>query len=393
MNPPGADTVVVRYGDMSTKSRQVRESMERTLAENLRALLDDRGIDGEVAMRHTRPLIHTDEADVTAATEAAAEAFGVVSASPAVCVDPERDAIERALVAAARAGYEGGSFAVDARRAGDRLPFTSDDVEEFGGAAVFEALAADGHDPEVDLDDPDLTVSVECRPEVAFVSLDSLAGPGGLPLGTQTRLVALLSGGIDSPVAAHEAMRRGSPVVPVYLDLGAYGGPDHRARVEEVAARLSAFAPNFDTRLRVVDAGAVAEDLAAAMDAGRMLSLRRFMLRVGEVIAEGLDADGVVTGEAIGQKSSQTARNVRVTDAAADLPVHRPLLTVDKNEVTERARAIGTFRDSTIPTGCQRFAPSRPETNGLLSRLREDEPDDLFDRAAAVARAATVVDP
>jgi thiamine biosynthesis protein ThiI len=392
MSPPGADTVVVRCGDVSTKSRQVRESMERTLADNLRALLDARGVDGEVAMHHARPRIHTDEGDVDAATAAAADAFGVVSASAAVSVDPEPETVERALVAAARAGYEGGSFAVDARRAGDELPFTSDDVEEFGGAAVFEALTADGHDPEVDLDDPDLTVSVECRPEVAFVYLDAVAGPGGLPLGTQSRLVALLSGGIDSPVAAYEAMRRGSPVVPVYLDLGPYGGPDHRARVEEVAARLSAFAPNFDTRLRALDAGAVAEDLAAAMGAGRMLSLRRFMLRVAEVVAGELDADGVVTGEAIGQKSSQTARNLRVTDAAVDLPVHRPLLTVDKNEVAERARAIGTFPDSTIPTGCQRFAPSHPETDAVPDRLREAEPDDLLDRAERVAHTATVVE-
>jgi thiamine biosynthesis protein ThiI len=392
VTPPGAETVVVRYGDMSIKSHQVREHMERRLAENLRALLDERGIAGEVELTHTRPLIHATEDEVAAATAAAGEAFGVVSASPAAAIDPEREAITETAAAAARAGYEGGSFAVDARRAGDELPFTSDDVEEFAGAAVFEALAADGSDPVVDLDDPDFTVSIECRPEVAFVYLDSVEGPGGLPLGTQTRQVALLSGGIDSPVAAYEVMRRGSPVVPVYVDLGEYAGADHRARVEEVAEHLSAFAPNFDTRLQVVEAGPVAEDLAATMEGGRMLSLRRFMLRVGEAIAESLDADGVVTGEAIGQKSSQTARNVRVTDAAVDLPVHRPLLTVDKNEVTERAREIGTFRDSTIPAGCQRFAPTRPETNGLESRLREDEPEDLFERAERVARQARIVD-
>jgi thiamine biosynthesis protein ThiI len=122
-----------------------------------------------------------------------------------------------------------------------------------------------------------------------------------------------------------------------------------------------------------------------------MLSLRRFMLRVGEVIARGLDADGVVTGQAIGQKSSRTTRNLRVTDPATDLPVHWPLLTLDKNEVTERSRSIGTFRDSAIPTGCQRFAPSHPETRGVLERLRADEPDDLLDRAERVAREATVV--
>jgi len=140
------------------------------------------------------------------------------------------DAITEALANAAREQYDGGAFAVDARRAGEHA-FDSHDVNREGGDAVWQSVE-DEFDPEVDLDDPDLTFSVEVRQEEAFVFLETRDGPGGMPLGTQKPLVALFSGGIDSPVAAWEAMKRGSPVVPLYLDLGRFGGPDHRARAE-----------------------------------------------------------------------------------------------------------------------------------------------------------------
>lgn len=199
-------------------------------------------------------------------------------------------------------------------------------------------------------------------------------------------------GGIDSPVAAFEAMRRGSPIVPVYLDLGAYGGPDHRARTIETVRRLSRYAPNYDLRLYRVPAGETVDFLANAVDRGRMLAFRRYMFRVAERIADRTDAAGVVTGESIGQKSSQTTQNLGVTSSATDLPIHRPLLSMDKTEISERAREIGTYADSTIPAGCNRFAPDRPETNGSLERLREVEPDDLLDRAERDAEAAERID-
>ena len=393
MKPPGADTVVVRHGDVNQKSGRVQRDMERRLVENVEALLDDRGVDAEVEHRWTRPLVHTSEPRVEAATEAVTDAFGVVSASPALVVSAEREAIEDALARAASEHYDGGTFAVDARRAGDSLPFTSEDVEEFGGQTVWNAVA-DEFDPEVDLDDPDLTFYVECREEGdAFVFLEKRPGPGGLPLGSQAPVVALVSGGIDSPVAAYEVMKRGAPIVPVYVDLGDYGGPDHEARAMETVRTLAERAPNFDMRVRRVPAGDTVSLLVDQLEQGRMLAFRRFMYRVAECIAEREGAHGVVTGEALGQKSSQTARNFGVTSRATDLPVHRPLLSLDKNEITRRAREIGTFRDSTIPAGCNRFAPNQAETNARIDPLRESEPDDLFERAERAAEAAELVDP
>jgi thiamine biosynthesis protein ThiI len=392
MRPPGADTVLVRHADIGVKSGKVQAEMERRLRDNIEAIVRDREIDAEVERRWSRILLHADSESVDAATDAAADSFGVRSASPAVVVSPEEDAILNALARTAREHRDsvGDTFAVRARRAGnaDAHPFTSEDLEREGGAAVFEELP----DPEVDLTDPGAIFSVECREDEAFVYTEERSGPGGLPLGSQAKVVALVSGGIDSPVAAWEVMKRGAPIVPVYLELGDYGGPDHEARAMETVGRLAEYAPNFDMRVRKVPAGGVMELLAEEVGAARMLVYRRFMYRVAEHIARETNATGIATGEAIGQKSSQTARNLGVTSMATEIPILRPLLTMDKTEITERARRIGTFRDSTIPAGCNRIAPDYPETNATPEIVENAQPDDLYERAKEAAENATTVE-
>jgi len=385
------DVVLVRHGELGVKSEQVRRKMEDRLAQNLRAMFDARGLTGDIERRRNRIFVHTDEPDAVA--DAAADTFGVVSASPARTVEPTLSAIEAALVAAVEAEYDGGTFAVDAARAGpsDVHPFASTDIESEGGAAVWSAIESLGYEPEVDLDDPDFTLFVECRRDAAYVFLEKRAGPGGLPLGTQRPLVALVSGGIDSPVAAWKLMARGCPVVPLYVDLGDYGGPDHRARARATVETLAAYAPGEQMALHVVDAGDVVADLEAEMGELRMLALRRYMLATAAAVAEVENAVGVVTGEAIGQKSSQTSANIAVTDAAVSLPVHRPLVAMDKADITNLARDIGTFEDATVDTGCNRVAPELPETNADIETLRAAEPDDLFEWARDCAAAREVV--
>ena len=390
MNLPGADTVLVRHGDLNTKSTSVKRYMEGLLVSNLEALLEARSIPGEIERQWNRPLIHTTEEAVDAAAKAAADAFGVVSTSPAVVVDPDLDVICDALAAIADARYDGGSFAVDARRAHKEYPFTSQDIARQGGNAIWAAVE-ETFEPTVDLSDPDLTFGVEVREERAFLYLHRIAGPGGLPLGTQAPMVALISGGIDSPVAAYEIMSRGSPVIPVYVDLGDYGGPDHEARAIETVRSLSRYAPDRDLRVWRVPGGEPVALLAESMEQGRMLSLRRFFYRIAECIAEETDAQGIVTGEALGQKSSQTAQNLAVTSRVTDLPIHRPLLTMDKQVIVDRAREIGTYQDSTIPAGCNRIAPDRVETNGRIDSLLAVEPPDLLDRAETAAANAELI--
>jgi thiamine biosynthesis protein ThiI len=394
MHPPGADTVLVRYGEVGIKSPQLRGRMEQRLQENLLALLDDRGLEGEVDREHTRLYVRTDPSEIERVTDTVTDAFGVVSASPTRRVEPTMDAITDALGAAASERYAGEPFAVRARRAGPESahPFSSTDIEREGGGAVIEAATEAGYEPTVDLEDPGLTFSVECREDDAYVFLDRQSGPGGLPLGTQEPLVALLSGGIDSPVAAWMAMKRGAPVIPLYVDLGTYGGVDHRLRAEETAERLAAYAPNFDLRLRVAPGGDGIERIAAELDMYRMLATRRFMLRIAARVADDLGAVGIVTGESIGQKSSQTTTNLRVTSAVTDLPVHRPVLSMDKTAISDRAKEIGTYDDSTIDAGCHRLAPERAATNPPAERVESAEPDGLADLATAAADRIETVD-
>ncbi|SEV95116.1 tRNA sulfurtransferase [Natrinema salifodinae] len=392
MHPPGADTVLVRHGDLNTKSNTVKRYMVGLLVENLEAILADRSIPGEVEHRWNRPLIHASEDAVEAATDAATDTFGVVSASPALTVGTEKEAILDALAETARACYDGGTFAVDARRANKELPYESEELARDGGDVIWETVA-DEFDPEVDLDDPDLTFGVEVRDEVAFIYLEKRDGPGGLPLGSQEPVIALVSGGIDSPVAAYEMMKRGSPIVPAYVDLGAYGGIDHEARAMETVRILGEYAPNFDMRVYEIPGGETVDHLVQEMEKGRMLSLRRFFYRAAETLAEHVDANGIVTGEAMGQKSSQTVQNLGVTSRAAALPIHRPLLTRDKQEIVAQAREIGTYTDSTIDAGCNRVTPDRVETNARLEPLLAAEPDDLLERAEEVAKNAALVEP
>ncbi len=371
MIPLGADTVLVRYGDIGVKSTKVQRNMEDSLETNLRAMCDSRGVNYDLDWQWSRPRIRTRE--IEAATAAACGTFGIVSASPARSVEPTMNAIRGALSETARHTDIAGSFAVDARRAGepDSHPFTSEDSEREGGQAIWDVL----EDPEVDLAEPAHTFYVECRAEGAFVFTEKPAGPGGLPLGTQRPLVALLSGGIDSPVAAWEVMKRGAPVIPLYFDFEQYGGVDHVARAVESARTLARYAPNHGFGLRVAPAGAAAERLVSEVGATRVLSLRRFMLRVGERVTPEAGAAGIVTGEAIGQKSSQTSANLAVTDLVTRLPVHRPLLTRDKQEIIAHARKTGTYEDATIEAGCNRIAPEYPETNASVAAVEAAEPD------------------
>lgn len=383
------NVVAVGYGDFGTKSSEVRAKMARRLADSVRAALADAELPGTVDRRWSRIVVETTETDAVA--DAVAALPGIVWARPAVRTEAALDAVCDALrtLSTERDHGSGESFAVESRRVGPpgAHPFSSRDLKVEGGSAL-EAVT----DAPVDLDDPDRTYRIEVRDDEAFVSAVQMDGPGGLPLGTQGRAVALLSGGIDSPVAAWRMMRRGCSVVPVYVDLGDYGGADHRARAREVATALSRRAPDEDVRLHVVPGGDVVQAVVDELRDTRMLSLRRAMLAAGEAVAREVDAHAVVTGESLGQKSSQTGPNLATTDAAVSLPVYRPLLTVDKTDIVEEARALGTFSDSTLPVGCERVAPSHPETNATLEAVEDAEPDGLLSLAREAAAERSVVE-
>jgi thiamine biosynthesis protein ThiI len=303
------------------------------------------------------------------------------------------DAITNALAETARSRTDDGSLAVRARRAGqdDDHPFTSPEIERAGGTAVCTAITESGGAPTVDLDDPDTTFRVECRPDDAYVFTEKRDGPGGLPVGSQQPVVVLVSGGIDSPVAAWSLLRRGCPVYPLYVDLGEYGGVDHHLRAERTVAALDRYTP-ADLQLRVAPGEEGIERIRESTPAFQMVMVRRFMYRIAAAVADDVGAVGIGTGESIGQKSSQTSANLAATSGATDLPIHRPLVGMDKSTITERAQSIGTFEDATIDTGCHRLAPESPATNPERAAVESAEPDDVADLAREAATAVSVVD-
>lgn len=384
------NATLLGHGDFGAKSSAVRARMADRVAADVAAALREADIDAEVERPWSRIVVRTDRPDSAART--AATLPGVGFARPAVAVDPRLDAIRDAArsLAAAEGHDPTETYAVDSDRIGpeDAHEFSNERVKRDVGRVVGEATGAT-----VDLDDPDRTYRIEVRGSAAFVSVRRVEGPGGLPVGSQGRVAALVSGGIDSPVATWRLLRRGCATVPVYVDLGDYGGADHRARALASVATLAERAPRADLRPRVVDGGPLVERVVDSTRDTRMLSLRRAMLAAADAVADRADAHGLATGEAIGQKSSQTGANVSITDAAASRPVHRPLLAADKDDIVAAARELDTYDGSTVPVGCERIAPPHPETNATFEAVVDAEPDGLLEAAREAGRDAEIVSP
>ena len=382
------DAVLLGHGDFGAKSSGVRARMADRVAADIAAALDAADIGAEIEQPWSRIVLRTDRPEAAAQTTATIP--GVGFARPGVVTEPRLqsvgDAARRLAAAVSHASAE--TYAVDSDRIGpdDAHDFSNDDLKREVGRIVAEATGAG-----VDLDDPNRTYRIEVREGEAFVSVRRLDGPGGLPVGSQGRVATLVSGGIDSPVAAWRLLRRGFSIVPVYVDLGDYGGADHRARAIDAVETLAARAPRADLRPRVVDGGPLVERVVAATSDTRMLSLRRVMLAAADGVAASANAHSLATGEAAGQKSSQTGANLAVTDAAASRPVHRPLLAADKADIVAEARTLGTYDGSTVPVGCERIAPPHPETNATRSAVAAAEPDDLLAAAREAGRSADVV--
>jgi thiamine biosynthesis protein ThiI len=320
---------------------QLRDRIEERLAFD--------GIDGEVTPISGRLVVTTDEA--IRAADALAELPGVASTSPAFHTDPTIQAIE----AASDRLSIGSTFGVDANVGGDH-PFDSPELNDRIGSRIQERTGAT-----VDLDEPETWVELDVRRETAYLFTRRFDGPGGFPVGVQRPVAALISGGIDSPVAAYEMLTRGAPIVPIYFYNRPFASEDHLARFEAVLDKLVRFHPAGEWGYHLIDMEEPNEALLE-VGRGRMLLHRRLMFRVARRIADDGGLAGLVTGESIGQKSSQTTANLELTAAGVSGPIYRPLLTVPKAAITDRARSLGTFEEATIPSACRSLAPESPAT-------------------------------
>jgi len=367
------DHVLVRYSEIGTKSNSVAKRLRTRLRDRVAERLGYEGHEEvDVMQVPGRVVIATPAAHDAA--RAVAELPGVASASPVERVDARFDAIAAATDHLAIEA----PFAVRVNTAGYQ-PFESESLEQKLGARIQERT-----DAAVDLESPATTVEIDIRDAGAFVFDERYAGPGGFPVGSQEPLVALISGGIDSPVAASEILARGSDIEPVYFYNRPMAAGDHRARFEAVLSKLVRLHPAKTWRYHLVDMAPVNEALSE-IGTGRMVLHRRVMFRVAEHVAQTTGAVGLVTGEAIGQKSSQSPANLALTAAAVELPVHRPLLTVPKDDIVHRARALGTFEEAVVDAACRTIAPEHPTPSLGQNRLEALEAEVDIDRLVNIA--------
>jgi thiamine biosynthesis protein ThiI len=369
-------------GEIGTKSSRTRRRFLRVLSGNVRAALAKEGIRARVESRWSRLIVEAD--DLPGARTALEGVFGLHSVAEVATIGFEGlDDLVRQAEALFRDRVAGRTFAVRPKRSGSH-PFDSLQVATQLGAALLPGAAG------VDLGDPEVEVALEIVDREAYCVFDSRPGAGGLPLGTGGRAVALFSGGFDSPVAAWMAMRRGTELELMVCDLGGCGETD--AALEVARDLVTRWAPGREPSARVVDLTAVVASIRTGVEPRlRQVALKRAMYRVGTILAKQTRADALVTGESLGQVSTQTLRNLAVAEEAAGVPVIRPLIGMDKEEIIARSRRIGTHAASERVQEHCHISTGRVETAARLGELLTAElgVDEAF-IASAVGKARTI---
>lgn len=358
------DLLLLRLAaELAIKSRRTRSQFSHRLERNIRDALDSSGVPGSVDAEWGRMYVH---ADAVQAAAPLARVFGLSSFSVVERVVP---AEVRCIVESGEALFadrvRGRHFAVRARRAGTHA-FTSKDIEVELGSALLP------HSAGVRLDDPDVTVRVEVRDERAYLFAGRTEGAGGLPLGVEGHAVALISGGYDSAVAAWLMLKRGLALDYVFCNLG--GDAYERAVVHVAKVIADAWSYGTRPRLHVVDFGEAVDAMKAVVRPSYwQVVLKRMMYRTASRIGAQLDALAIVTGESVGQVSSQTATNLRAIEPAASLPLFRPLLGFDKEEIIQYARRVGTAALSEQVREYCAIAPGHPVTAASVERVDAEE--------------------
>ena len=376
-------SIVIHYKELMLKGPN-RPWFVKILVRNLKTALADLDI------RSIRSVMGRIEIDLGAAAswdsirERVQHIFGIANFSYA-----SRASYDFETLATAILGDLGdrapASFRVSARRADKRVPFTSPQIEREVGGIIKEAKGW-----HVDLDDAELTIHLEVMSDHAFYYFGKEPGAGGLPTGTSGRVACLLSGGIDSPVAAYRMMRRGCSVLLIHFHSYPILSHASQEKVREIAALLTKY--QLRSRLLLVPFGDLQQQVVLAVPPElRVVIYRRLMLRIAEQLARRWRARALVTGDVIGQVASQTLENMTAIAEATTMEVLRPLVGMDKDEIIAQAERLGTFPISIIPDQdcCQLFTPRHPATRASLADVMAAEKAlpvaDMV--AAAVAKA------
>jgi len=371
--PVKFDTVIVRFGgEIGIKSEWTRKTYENLILKNIRRTLTFYNINFKEFLRYPGRIYVKTETPVEM-SEKLVKVFGVSSVSPAIETTSNLEDIEKKSLELAREKLgQNSKFAVRCRRIGSHQ-YTSMDVCRKVGQVILDGLV--DRKLRVDLKNPDVEIQIEVREDKAYVYSEVLYGPGGFPLGAQPKLVCLLSGGIDSPVACWLVMKRGSLTTPIYFDNYPFTDETTLKRAVAVAKKLAEWAVGYPMKLYVVPHGPnLIEIKEKCPERLTCILCKRMMYRIAEEIARRERAEGIVTGESIGEQASQTLWNLKILDEAAkQFPVYRPLVGFDKVETENLARKIGTYEVSIQRAKACEAVPKKPATKASLKSVHKAE--------------------
>ena len=371
LTAPVRDMILLKEGEVVLKGLNKRY-FEQKLTQNIRRRLKDYGsfkVNALQSVIYVEP--QNDEADIDGAFEALQKVFGIMTLTRAIACDKDPDVILRtAMEYLDEELRTAKTFKVESKRSDKGFPMTSIQLSQYVGGEINEAydnLTADMHTP-------DVIVHLEVRDKAAYVHGRPVPGAGGMPVGSNGTAVSLLSGGIDSPVSTYMMAKRGLRIIPVHFFSFPYTSELAKEKVIDLAKILTGWCGRMI--VEIVPFTHIQEEIRAKCpEEFFTIIMRRFMMRIADEIARANDCGAIVTGESLGQVASQTMEAMHCTGHACTLPILRPLVGMDKEEVIRISRHIGTFDTSILPYEdcCTVFTPRHPSTHPKLDKVLEAE--------------------
>lgn len=361
--------IMVRYGELSTKGKNKKDFIKQ-LGQNTRKALHQ--FDGiEVKAQHDRLHVTLNGADSTAVMDRLKGVFGIENFSPSVKVEKDIAAIKATALAMVQEIFTPGmTFKINTRRQDKQFEYDTNHLNDLLGGYILENVPG----IQVKMKQPDLTLRVEVRLNGVFLSGQTIQGSGGLPVGTGGKAVMMLSGGIDSPVAAYYGMRRGVKLDMVHFFSPPYTSEQALAKAKELTARLAGYSGSI--QFIQVPFTKIQETIKEKVPEGYLMTIqRRLMLRLAAAVAERRHAKGIFNGESLGQVASQTLESMAAINDVTSMPILRPLLSMDKTEIIKVAENIDTYDLSILPYEdcCTIFTPPAPKTHPDLEKSRKYE--------------------
>ena len=373
--------IMVRYGELSTKGKNRKNFIDR-LGYNVRQALHEFS-NLKIAAHRDRMHIQLNGEDSEKVMARLGQVFGIQNFSPSVKVERDVKKVQAMAIEMMKEKYRPGlTFKINTRRSDHKFKYDTNAMNDLLGGTILQAF----DDIHVKMKDPDVTLRCEVRPDGIFLSYGKINGAGGLPVGTAGKAMLMLSGGIDSPVAGYLAMKRGVAIEMVHFFSPPYTSEQALNKAKQLTAKLAPYVGTI--KFIQVPFTEIQETIKHEVPEGYLMTIqRRFMLRLAEKIAKMRKGLAIFNGEALGQVASQTLESMAAINDVTTMPVLRPVLSMDKNEIIEIAQKIDTFDLSIQPFEdcCTVFAPPAPKTKPRIDRARQYEErldvDGLIQRA------------